>query len=326
MVTKRPFGTTAAGEAVTAYTIENARGIAVTLLDYGATIQSLVLPHRGGVLDVALGYDTIGEYERNDGYLGATVGRYAGRIPDAVLRIGGKGFPLDANDGKNHLHGGKNGFDKRVFFAEIRGDAVTFSRVSPDGEEHYPGVLAFSVTYTLDGDTLSVVFRGAADAETCWNPTNHAYWNLNGHGAGDVRAHVLELSADRYMPVGEDLIPVAGEADVTGTRFDFRAPKKIGEAYDHCFILNGGPIRLFGENGLGMEITTDCLAVQLYTAGFLTGRAGKGGTRYAPFGAVCLETQGRQARRNQPPAAESLLNAGESATRTTTVRFLYGED
>lgn len=327
MVTKRLFGVTKAGFEASAYTISNDRGIAVTVLDYGATLQSVVLPHRGERVDVVLGYDTIEEYERNDAYLGASIGRFAGRIPDAVLRIGDAAFSVTPNERGNHLHGGKLGFDKRVWNARCAEHSVEFELTSPDGDEGYPGTVRLCASYTLFEDTLIVRYAGEADRETAWNPTNHAYWNLNGHGFGDARAHMLELPADRYFPVDSDMLPVAGETDVSGTRFDFRKKREIGGAYDHCFVLSGEPIRLFGNRGIGMEIHTDCKAVQFYTAEYLTERKGKSGARYSPFGAVCLETQGRQTERNASVAEENILKPhpffGE---RITEYRFIYRED
>ena len=327
MVTKRAFGISEDGIPITAYTIANDRGIAVTVLDYGATLQSVMLPHRGGYTDIVLGYDTIEEYRKNDAYLGASIGRYAGRIPDAKLRIGESVFPVTANEGENHLHGGRNGFDKRVWDAQIGDDAVTFSLQSGNGDEGYPGAIRVSAAYALSENALSVTYRGVSDRVTAWNPTNHAYWNLNGHDAGDARSHRLELPADRYVPVGPDMIPIGGEADVFGTRFDFRKMREIGGAYDHSFVLNGGPIRLRGNSGIELEILTDCSAVQLYTAEFLSRRVGKGGAVYHPFGAVCLETQGRQAMRDRAVTEENILEQpGIAQTRKTTFRFLMRED
>lgn len=309
MVTKRPFGTTKDGIEVTAYTITSERGIAVTVLDYGATLQSVVLPHKGEPVDVVLGYDTIEEYEENDGYLGATIGRYAGRIPDAILRIGEDAFPVTANEGTNQLHGGNKGFDKSVWQARITDNrTVQFDLASLDGDEGFPGYLKASVAYRLFSDTLEILTRARSDRVTAWNPTNHAYWNLNGHDAGDARKHLLEIPADRYVPVGPDMIPLDGEDDVAGTRFDFRTLREIGDTYDNSFILSGSPIRLWGNAGIGMEITTSCSAVQFYNAKFLGERRGKGGAHYGPFGAVCLETQGRQALRNRPIAAENVIS------------------
>ena len=327
MVTKRPFGTTKDGAPVTAYTLANEHGFGVSVLDYGATLQSVVLPHKGGRIDVVLGYDTIEEYENNDGYLGASIGRFAGRIPGARLNLDGTVFSLSVNEGKNHLHGGFRGFDKRVWNAAVGSDLVTFSLVSPDGEEGFPGKCRCFAIFSLSNDALSIKYIGASDRVTAWNPPNHAYWNLNGHDAGDALRHRLEIPADRYVPVGPDMIPTHGEADVTDTRFDFRQMREIGEAYDHSFVLSGGPITLWGNRGIGMEIETDCRAVQLYTAEYLTERSGKSGAVYRPFGAVCLETEGRQTLRNKPVAQENVLSpCDEQASRKTTYRFLYKED
>lgn len=326
MVTKTFFGKTSQGSNIYAYRIENERRIAVTVLDYGATLQSVVLPHKGAHVDILLGYDSIAAYEQNDSYLGASIGRYAGRIPDAIALIGSDAFPVTVNDGKNHLHGGRIGFDKRVWDAAIGEDSVTFSLRSPDGDEGFPGAMRCSAEYALSDDLLTLTYRGISDRTTAWNPTNHGYWNLNGHDAGDARQHCLMIPAKRYVPVGSDLIPTGEDADVSGTRFDFLAMRTIDGEYDHCFVLSGGPIRLFGTRGIGMEISTDCKAVQFYTARYLSERRGKGGAIYRPFGAVCLETEGRQAHRATPIPAESILTPGVENTRTTQFRFLFEED
>lgn len=326
MVTNRQFGTTKNGEAVTAYTITNERGISVTVLNYGATLQSVVLPHRGEHVDIVLGYDTIEEYEQNDGYLGASIGRFAGRIPDAVLQIFTEGYPVTANEGKNQLHGGLIGFDKQIWDAETGMDSVTFYLMSPNGDEGFPGTMRISAEYALINDALRLTYTGIAARITAWNPTNHAYWNLNGHDAGDARSHMLEIPADRYMPVRADMTPTNGLRNVKESRYDFRTLRTIGGVYDHCFELNGNPIRLIGERGIGMEITTDCKAVQFYTAKYLGERRGKGGALYGPFGAVCLETQGRQTRRNRPIEEENLLWRDLPKKRITTYRFIETED
>ena len=328
MVTKKPFGVTKDGIEVTAYTITNGRGIAVTVLDYGATLQSVVLPHKGEPVDIVLGYDTIEEYEENDGYLGATIGRYAGRIPDAILRIGEDAFPVTANEGRNQLHGGNKGFDKSVWQARITDTkTVQFDLASMDGDEGFPGYLKTSVAYRLFSDTLEIHTWASTDRVTAWNPTNHAYWNLNGHDAGDTRTHLLEIPADRYVPVGPDMIPLDGEADVAGTRFDFRTLHEIGGTYDNSFVLSGSPIRLWGNSGIGMEIETTCSAVQFYNAKFLGERRGKGGTHYGPFGAVCLETQGRQALRNRPIAQENVISTDYALyPRNTKFTFIDKEN
>lgn len=337
MVTKRLFGVTKAGFEASAYTISNDRGIAVTVLDYGATLQSVVLTHKGEPVDVVLGYDTIDEYENNDGYLGASIGRFAGRIPDSVLRIGNDAFPVTANEGKNQLHGGQIGFDKRIWNVErvmsdsekIRGDSIAFSLRSEDGDEGYPGAVEFHAQYGLPGlvgRMLGICYRATSDRITAWNPTNHAYWNLNGHDAGDARGHRLEIPADHYVPVGPDAIPTDSETDVTGTRFDFRTMRAIGDTYDHSFVLNGHVLKLIGNRGIGMEIRTDCKAVQFYNAKYLTERHGKGGAIYRPYGAVCLETEGRQTMPLQSVAPENILSGKGQSVHNTCYRFFFEED
>ena len=326
MVTKRHFGVTKNGEAVYAYMIENDRGISVTVLDYGATLQSVVLPHKGECIDIALGYDSVAAYEQGSCYLGASIGRFAGRIPDAMLRIGGKTYPLSVNEHANQLHGGKIGFDRRVWYAVTGEDTVLFSLRSEDGDEGYPGSLQITARFTLKDDMLSIVYTGLSDRTTAWNPTNHAYWNLNGHDAGDARSHRLLLPADQFVPVGPDMIPTGGEEDVSDTRFDFRSMREIGGAYDHSFVLSGGAIQLRGNCGIGLEITTDCPAVQFYNAEYLGEQIGKGGARYRPFGAICLETQGRQTMRGASVYDENRLYPGAERKRTTQYRFIFGED
>ncbi len=325
MITQKLFGVTKDGHKVHAYTITNERGISVTVLDYGATLQSVVLPHMGKAVDVVLGYDTVAEYEQNDGYLGASIGRFAGRIPGSLLRVGDEVCSVTANEGLNHLHGGRVGFDKRMWFTDVGNDAVMFTIDSKDGEEGYPGDLRCTVTYTLSGDTLTYAYTGKANRMTAWNPTNHAYWNLNGHETGRARLHWLEIPANRYVPVRPDKIPIALEADTADTPFDFRSSRIIQGSYDHSFILSGGPIRLSGNQGIRMEITTDCKAVQFYNAEYLSERKGKGGAVYRPFGAVCLETQGRQTLRGNSVYEENILYEGLPQTRTTQIRFLYTE-
>lgn len=331
MVTKTPFGETKNGIPVSAYTITNELGIAVTVLDYGATLQSVVLPHKGERIDVVLGYDTIEEYESNDGYLGASIGRFAGRIPDALLRIHDEVFPVTANEGQNQLHGGRIGFDKRVWeTVYAAGKTVRFCLDSADGDEGYPGSMLIHATYTLRGNTLEIDYLGTpvpSRPSIAWNPTNHAYWNLNGHDAGDARKHLLEIPADRYVPVGPDMIPLDGEADVADTCFDFRTLREIGGTYDNSFVLSDSPIRLWGNRGIGMEIRTNCTAVQFYNTKFLGSRGGKGGAKYGPYGAVCLETEGRQTLRGMPIAEENILARNRvSHERITRFRFIIRED
>lgn len=304
-VSSLPFGHTAAGEAVTAWRIENA-GAALTVLDYGATVQALTVPDRqGGTVDVALGYDTVAEYEAGSGYLGATIGRVGNRIGGARFDLGGVTYELAKNDGANHLHGGVRGFDKYIWQAEPAENAVRFSRLSPDGEEGYPGALRVSVTFALaDGPALVIAYDALSDRDTLVNLTNHTYFNLA--GGGSVLDHRLQVFAQRFCENDGGCLPTGKLLCVEGTPFDFRRPKPIGRdigadceqlrrggGYDHNFVLAGTTAAVLScpDNGVEMTVETDLPGMQVYTANGLSPRTGKGGAAMGPRDAVCLETQ-----------------------------------
>lgn len=305
-VTTIPFGRTRNGAAVTAYRLENAAGASVTVLDYGATIQSLSVPNAaGGLTDVVLGYDTVTEYEDNGGFLGATIGRVGNRIGGASFQLGGRTYALARNDGPNHLHGGRRGFDRRMWEAELRDDSLVFSRLSPDGEESYPGDLQVEVTFTLTEDNaLRIAYDAVASQDTLVNLTNHSYFNLN--GGGTVLNHTLQVFAHRFAENDDGCLPTGRLLPVEGTPFDFRTPKTIGAdigrddeqlrrggGYDHNYVLAGPrAVVLRGDqSGIVLTVDTDQPGMQLYTANSLTQRPGKGGTTMGPRDAVCLETQ-----------------------------------
>lgn len=300
------FGTLSDGTPVTAARLENARGCSVTVLDYGATVQSLTVPDRTGrTVDVVLGYDTAAAYEANDGNLGATIGRVGNRIGGASFPLGGKTYALAKNDGENHLHGGVRGFDKRMWRMTAEGETLVCERLSPDGEEGYPGNLSVRVTFTLTEDcALCVRYDADTDRDTLVNLTNHSYFNLN--GGGSVLGHRLRLDAERFCENDAQCLPTGRLLHVEGTPFDFRAGKELGAdirsddgqlrrfgGYDHNYVLSGRTAaKLFSaESGIALTVETDLPGMQLYTANFLTERAGKGGRTMARHGAVCLETQ-----------------------------------
>lgn len=304
--TQAPFGATRDGLPVTAYCLRNGSGASVTLLDYGATVQSLcVLNRRGGTTDVALGYDTLAEYEAQDAYLGATVGRVANRIGGACFSLNGTHYPLARNDGENHLHGGLLGFDKRLWHAALQGDALVFSRLSPDGEEGYPGNLQVTVAFSLTEDNaLRIRYDAETDRDTLINLTNHTYFNLN--GGGTVLDHTLQVFAQRITENDSASLPTGRALDVTGTPFDFRQPKTIGAdigeadeqlrrggGYDHNFVLAGrqAAVLFSAQSGVELTVETDLPGMQVYTANFLSQRQGKAGRRMGPRDGVCLETQ-----------------------------------
>ena len=306
MLTHFLFGTTQDQKPVTAYRLKNANGATATLLNYGATLQSLCIPNAlGGYTDVVLGYDDLASYENSDGYLGATVGRVANRIGGASFSLNGRLYCLAANDGPNHLHGGLRGFDKHIWKAETFSGGVTFSRLSPDGEEGYPGNLQVRVTYTLsENNALSITYEAETDRDTPVNLTNHSYFNLNG---GDTALnHILQLKAERFTENDAASLPTGRFLPVEDTPFDFRRPKSIGRdievnhpqlknghGYDHNFVLSSQhAATLCSEvSGIRMDLTTDLPGLQLYTANFLTSRPGKGGALLDRRFAVCLETQ-----------------------------------
>lgn len=255
-----PFGTLPDGRTVDAFLLRNAAGMELKVITYGGIIVSWKVPGRDGQLaDVVLGHDDLAGYLEASPYFGAIVGRYGNRIAGAQFLLDGQLYRLEANDGVNHLHGGRRGFDKVVWRAEPfrtpEGVGVTFAYRSPDGEEGYPGNLDVRVRYTLTLDNALVVdYLATTDAPTPVNLTQHTYFNLAGHGSGDVLGHLLTLNADRYTPVREGLIPTGELVEVEGTPFDFRRPRPIGErigdphpqlllagGYDHNFVLGQGP-------------------------------------------------------------------------------------
>lgn len=302
-VEKKPFGVTKGGEAVNIYCIKNDM-LAVEIMEYGAAIRSLLVQRGGAWTDVVLGYDTLREYEENDGYLGACVGRVGNRIGGAGFTLNGKTYTLARNDGENHLHGGMRGFDKYVWTAEELPDGVRFARVSPDGEEGYPGTLHAAVSYRLQGNTLVIEYEASADQDTLCSLTNHSYFNLN--GSGSVLGHTLQINADEFLENSAATLPTGRRLPVAGTPFDFRVPKRVGQdigtddiqlrncgGYDHNFCLTGETAAVLrGDvSGITMTVRTTLPGMQLYAANFLTERRGKNGAVYMPRAALCLETQ-----------------------------------
>lgn len=317
MICSKSFG------EYTLYTLVNGNGMSVTLCDLGAAIQSLDVPDRyGNISDVVLGYDTPEEYFENDAYLGASVGRYANRIAGAKFTLNGREYRLVANDGKNTLHGGE-GLSLRRFMAYSMDNGVRFEIISPDGDSGFPGNVGISVTYTLTDDNgLCIEYSAVSDADTVISLTNHSYFNLK--GSGTVLSHELMINARHYLPVDSELIPTGEKRPVAGTEFDFRTlrPVRYGH-YDHCFCLDGEPCAVLyePESGRKMTVTTDMPGVQLYCAGMLGKRRGKGGVTYGKNSALCLETQFYPDSPNRPDFPSCLLKAGEVFRSRTTYRF-----
>lgn len=336
-VTNHPFGVTGDGQAVTAWTLTNAAGASLTVLDYGVTLQALRMPNAaGGFTDVLLGYDTLAEYETQSGYFGATIGRVGNRIGGGVFSLDGVQYQLACNNGPNHLHGGVKGFSKYVW--DLRSqteDTLVFSRLSPDGEEGYPGNLQVQVSLTLTADNaVRLHYEADTDRDTIVSLTNHSYFNLAGHGS--VLDHTLQVNACRMAENDETSLPTGRLLPVAGTAFDFRAPKPIGrdiaqdhpqlvigKGYDHNFVLSDtvAAVLRCPESGIVMTVETDLPGMQVYTANHVTQRAGKGGTVIQARDAVCLETQlfpNAMARYGFP---SPVLHAGEHLSTVTAFRF-----
>ena len=334
-ITKKYFGTTADGREVSVFTITAQNGMQAELLDYGATIRTLVVPDKNGEpVDVVLGYDTIQEYETNDGYLGATIGRVGNRIREGKFTLDGKEYTLAVNNGPNHLHGGVKGFDKYVWDTEILGDKVKFSLVSPDGDEGYPGTLNVSVTMGFEGNGFAIEYEATTDKDTVINLTNHSYFNLN--GKGDNTTHLLTLNADSFTINDENCLPTGEIVSVEGTAMDFRTEHTIGErndsdepcvalsvGYDANYVLNStnaARVRT-EESGIVMTVTTTEPGVQLYSANFTTKRAGKGGSVMDRRYAICLETQHFPDSINHPEWPSTVLKVGDTYKSKTTYSF-----
>lgn len=327
-------------------TLRNENGIEVSVIPYGATIQKITVPDRHGNFDdIVLGFDSIEGYVEANAYVGSVVGRYGNRIANARFVLDGEEYTLAQNDRTNALHGGVAGFDKAVWSVD-RTDAdqsIALSHVSPDGDEGFPGEVRVSVVYTLtDEDELRIDYRGVTDKATPLNLTNHAYFNLAGHGAGDILGHIVEIEAGAFTPVNDLLIPTGEIRSLEGTPFDFRRAMRVGDridandeqirvaaGYDHNWVLDReGPGEIFAarvyEPGSGriMEVLTEEPGLQFYTGNFLDGSfTGKDAAVYGHRAGFCMETQHFPDSPNQPNFPSTILRPGEVYRSTTTFRF-----
>lgn len=344
-VIKKQFGTLPTGEEVSLFLME-AGEFKASWSDYGASWLSFVMPGADGRRDdLLLGFSSFSPLAQVHPYFGATVGRFANRIAKAKFSIGSKEYPLFANNGPNHLHGGRKGFSRKLWDSEIDSvsgsPALRFTLRSPNGDEGYPGNLSVSVLITLTADgEVGIAYEAQSDSLTPVNLTNHAYFNLRGEGAGTILDHELRLSCSRYLPVDSSLIPLAGEPrDVGGTAFDFRRSKCIGadldasvDGYDHCFMIDG---RKEGQAGAGepfatviergsrrkLEVSTTSPAVQFYTGNFLNGIMGKNGSVYDKHAGFCLETQYCPDSPNRPDYPSCWIQPGALWISETKYHF-----
>lgn len=325
--------------------ILTAGALRCSILTYGGTIRSLIVPDRdGNPVDVVLGFDTLEDYQTQTCYIGALVGRCCNRIAGGKFTLNGVEYDLAVNNGPNHLHGGLVGFDKQVWTVESQTDnQVVLSLVSPHGQENYPGTLSVTVTYTLTPDGLSIAYRATTDADTLCNLTNHSYFNLSGHHSGVVGDQAISIAAQQYTPTDATSIPTGDLASVEGTPMDLRTPQVLGEhwdddfvqltqaaGYDHNWVLDGQPGQLrrvavahSPATGITMEVHTTTPGMQLYTGNFLDGcPAGKGGAPYANRWAFALETQNFPDAINHANFPSPVLRPGEVYQEETVYKFV----
>lgn len=343
-VERMDFGKTPDGTPVELYTLSNGR-ITAKVITYGGIITELHVPDRQGkTADVVLGFDTLEPYLTRSPHFGAITGRVANRIARAEFTLDGREYKLAANNGRNTLHGGLKGFDKKVWKAEdVSGpgtSALKLTYLSKDGEEGFPGNLSVSVTYTLSpNDSLRIEYAATTDKATPVNLTNHSYFNLAGQGAGTILGHEMMIAADQYTPSDDEFIPTGQLAPVRGTPLDFTSPTPIGARFDQLkkeprgyddnyVIRNEGQSPAFAvrvrdpESGRVMEMFTTEPGVQFYTGNFLDGTLkGKGGAVYPKNGGFCLEAQHYPDALHQPSFPPIILRPGQTYTQTTIYKF-----
>lgn len=340
---KSVFGRMPDGRDVERYVLSNRSGMQVGVMTYGATLVSVVVPDRNGKpANVTLYLDTFDDYLAGHPLFGSVVGRYANRIAGARFTLDGKEFPLAANSGPNHIHGGRGGLQQVLWNAQPsereHAVGVRLNHVSPDGHEGYPGRLEVTVLYELTEDNqLRIEYTATSDKPTHINLTNHAYWNLRGAGSGPILDHVLQLNADAYLPVDDQKIPSGEIRPVAGSVMDFRQPQRIGSRieqvegknYDHCYVLNkpAGERLAFAarvtdpQSGRVMEVFTTQPGVQLFTASFLSDRLRAASGSYGPYHAFCLETQHYPDSPNRPQFPSTVLRPGETFREVTVHKF-----
>ncbi len=341
------YGITGKGDSVEKYTLTNRNGMQVEVISYGGTIISLTAPDKNGNYeDVVLGFTDPEDYFNGNPYFfGALVGRYGNRIAGAEFTLEGKTYQLHKNDGSNSLHGGKEGFDTKIWTAEPIENAqfptLKLTYLSADGEEGFPGWLTTTVLYTLtDDDALEIYYEAITDKATVVNLTQHSYFNLSGDFTKAITDHEMQISADRFLPVNKNIIPTGELREVKETPFDFTVSKpvnrdinaddeqlRLGEGYDHNWILNGEGLRTIASvchpgSGRIMEVTSDRPGVQFYSGNFLAGKyKTKTGGRYEKRSGFCLETQGYPDSPNQKAFPSTQLQPGQKYQTKTIYKF-----
>jgi aldose 1-epimerase len=345
-MSKSAFGTLPDGKEVSLFSLSNHRGCTVEILNYGGIIKSLNVPDQHGkLIDVVLGFQFLEDYVADQTYMGALVGRYANRIANASFELGGQRFQVSVNNGKNCLHGGFNGFNKKLW--EVIGHTTNSLQLryeSPDGEEGFPGNLTVTVAYTLtEKNELKIEYRAITDQPTHINLTQHSYFNLSPASTETIADHLLRIHSDQYLPNNDQSIPNGQFETVLQTPFSFTKPRKMGEALasdhiqmkidlgpNHSYVLKTEnskvlkhAARLFApESGITMDTFTTEPGIHIYCANYFDGqKTGKSGKPYPKYAGICLETQHFADSPNQPRFPSTLLLPGQEFTSTTVYAF-----
>lgn len=344
------FGRDLDGNTVRLFTISNSNGLTAKITNFGAVLVSLLVPDKNGKIDdVVLGFDTLEKYFNNDVcYFGSTVGRNSNRIKNANFVLNGVTYNLDKNDrGKNDLHSGFRPYNNRLWDYSINeeNNSVSFTLLSPDMDQGFPGEFNISVTYSLDNDNnLKIEYTGVSSKDTIANMTNHSYFNLSGHNSGTAINQELYINADKYVEVDDELIPTGLLKDVENTPMDFRKPTKIGlrindnfkqfeytGGYDHSFVVNKSnpgiekiAVLSDKQSGRTMEVYTDSVGVQFYSGNFIENNKilGKENCSYKNRCGICLETGFLPDSMNQPSFGSPVLKAGNTYNTTTIYKFI----
>lgn len=344
---KKVYGRTNDGTEYNLYSFTNKNGMTMVLTELGATLVSVFVPDRDGVLrDVVLGYDQPQDYIDNTCFFGTVIGRSGNRIDKGHFTIGGKEYQMDVNDNENNLHSGNDGYDNRkwdVKAVDGENNSITFALSSPDGDQGFPGNFDVTVTYTLtDENEIVLHYEGSTDADTVANLTNHSYFNLAGHDSGTIEDQELCIYADAYTPVRDSqAIPTGEIAPVEGTPMDFRTAKTIGRdinadfeqmvfvgGYDHNYVLSdhAGEKKKMAQaycdkTGIVLEAFTDCCGMQFYAGNFITDQTGKNGVKYTKRHGFCLESQYYPNAVNESGFPSPVLRTGEKYDTKTSYKF-----